>query len=159
MTCASGCTVCDARGKLEHVVTAADSGSVPIELTELKTKNGHPALRVNFEGDVTPNEARGFMAKATRGGQYFGYGHLVVGNIAGLSADVRKVLTSEKTKPTNPPPVAIVLLSAMTRMVASLAMRLTENVNTEDFKNEADAKPWLDERMDVFIAKGGSDTA
>ncbi len=56
------------------------------------------------------------------------------------------------------PPIPIVLLSAMTRMVASLAMRLTENVNTEYFKSEAEAKPWLDERMDVFIAQGGSTT-
>lgn len=132
---------------------------MPIELTQLKTRSGHPVLRVNFQSEVTPYDAAEFMRQAVRGGEFFGYGHLVVGDISGLSSAVRKVLTSEKTRPTNPPPVAIVLVSALTRMVASVAMRLTDNENNEYFKNEVEAKDWLEARMNEFIAKGGAESA
>ena len=130
---------------------------VPITLTQLKTSQGHPVLKVTFEGEVTPAEAQAFHAKVTRGGEHFGCGHLVTGHIAGLSAEVRKILTSEKTTDLNPPPVAIVLVSALTRMVAGVAMRITENDNTDFFKNEPAALEWLEGRMNTFISKRHSE--
>lgn len=136
-----------------------ENRAVPIELSELKTRAGHPVLRVNFEGEVSVLEAEAFLVKVSRGGPMFGHGILVVGNISGLTAQVRKVLTSEKSRPTNPPPVAIMVLSAMTRMVAGLAMRLSQNENTDFFNSEPEAMTWLEGRMETFIAKGGIDAA
>jgi hypothetical protein len=132
---------------------------VPIELTQLKTRSGHPVLRVNFRAEVTTFEAGEFLRKVARGGEFFGYGHLIVGEVESLSGAVRKVLTSEKAKPTNPTPIAMVMASALTRMIATLAMRLTDNENNEFFKNESEALEWLEARMVEYVAKGGTQTA
>lgn len=53
----------------------------------------------------------------------------------------------------NPPPVAVVFESALARMAANLAMRLSDNDNTESFKNEQEALAWLDGRMAEFLRK------
>jgi hypothetical protein len=128
---------------------------VPIEVSELKTKSGHPVLRANFLSEVTVPEARAYHEQIRPGGKYDGWGHLAAGNVSGVSNDVRKVLGSQRPDPLNPPPVAVILSSALARMAASLAMRLSENPNTESFKTEAEAMAWLDERMGVFFAKRG----
>lgn len=126
---------------------------MPIELSETKTKSGHPVLRANFINDVTAADATGYHSRLLPGAQYDGWGHLVVGNVTGVSGDVRKVLASRKPDPRNPPPVAIILSSALARMAAGLAMRLTENDNSETFGTEAQALEWLDGRMTEFARK------
>ncbi len=126
---------------------------MPIELTETKTKSGHPVVRTNFITEVTPADARTYFAKVTPGGNYDGWGHLVVGNVTGVSSEVKKLLASRKTDPKNPPPVAVVLASALARMAASLTMRLTDNHNTDSFKTEEEGLLWLDERMAEFNRK------
>ena len=55
------------------------------------------------------------------GAKYDGFGHLVTGNVTGVSGDVKKVLASQKPDPRNPPPVAVILDSALARMAAGLA--------------------------------------
>ncbi len=130
---------------------------MPIETRELKTASGHPVLRSNFVGDITVAQARGYHEQLVPGARYDGFGHLVVGAISGVSGDVKKVLASRAPDPKNPPPVAIVLDSALARMAAGLAMRLSSNENTEFFKLEPDALAWLDGRMAEFVrkARGG----
>lgn len=124
-----------------------------IETKQLKTASGHPVLRANFQGDITVADARGYHESVIPGGRFERHGHLVVGNISGVSADVKKVLSSRAPDPKNPDPVAIVLESALARMAAGLALRLTNNENTEFFKSEADALAWLDERMTEYVRK------
>jgi hypothetical protein len=126
---------------------------VPIDLTELKTKSGHPVLRASFLSEVTVAEARAYHQQISSGGKYDGWGHIAAGNVSGVSSEVRKVLSSQRPDPLNPPPVAVILSSALARMAASLAMRMSDNANTDSFKNETEALAWLDERMGVFLAK------
>lgn len=126
---------------------------VPIDTKELKTKSGHPILRASFIKEVTVADAQGYHASLIPGAKYDGYGHLIVGNITGVSADVKKVLASQKPDPHNPPPIAIILDSALARMVAGLALRLSENDNTDSFKTEQDALAWLDVKMTEFEKK------
>jgi hypothetical protein len=125
---------------------------VPIELSETKTKSGHPVVRTNFITEVTVADAQKYFAKVTPGGDYDGWGHLVVGNVTGVSSEVKKILGSRKS-PGNPPPVAVVLTSALARMAASLTMRLTDNHNTDSFKTEEEGLLWLDGRMAEFLRK------
>ncbi len=129
--------------------------AVPIDLTELKTKSGHPVLRASFLSEVTVAEARAYHQQISSGGKYDGWGHIAAGNVSGVSSEVRKVLSSQRPDPLNPPPVAVILSSALARMAASLAMRMSDNANTDSFKNETEALAWLDERMGVFLAKRG----
>ncbi len=124
-----------------------------IELKELKTKSGHPVLRANFIKEVTVSDAQRYHEQLLPGAQYEGFGHLIVGNITGVSGDVKKVLSSSKPDPRNPPPIAVLLESALARMAAGLAMRLTENGNSDSFKTEAQALEWLDARMTEFEAR------
>ena len=54
---------------------------------------------------------------------------------------------------TKPPPVAIVLLSPLVRMAASLTTRLMGNGESESFKSEADGLLWLDEKLEAARRK------
>jgi hypothetical protein len=126
---------------------------MPIDTTELRTRSGHPVLRAVFSGDVSVDEAKRYHASIIPGGMYEWHGHLVLGNVAGVSADVKKVLGSVRPDPANPVPVALVFTSALTRMTANLVMRLSGNENNEAFKDEAGALAWLDERVAEFLAK------
>ena len=76
-----------------------------------------------------------------------------MGNVTGVSGEVKKVLSSSKTDARNPPPVALILTSALARMAANLTMRVTNNDNSESFKSEAEGLAWLDVRMAQFEAK------
>ncbi len=129
---------------------------VPIELSELKTKSGHPIIRSNFISEVTVADAQKYFAKVSQGGPYEAWGHLVVGNVTGVSSEVKKILSSQQS-PKNPPPVAVVLGSALARMAASLTMRITGNENTDSFKNEEEGLEWLDGRMAEFLRRRGAD--
>jgi hypothetical protein len=129
---------------------------VPIELTETKTKSGHPIIRTNFITEVTVADAQKYFAKVSPGGPYESWGHLVVGNVTGVSSEVKKILSS-KQSPKNPPPVALVLGSALARMAASLTMRITGNDNTDSFKNEEEGLEWLDGRMAEFLRRSSAD--
>ncbi len=126
---------------------------MPIEVNEAKTKSGHPVVRTNFITEVTVADAQGYIQKVMPGGKYDGFGHLVVGNVTGVSSEVKKVLGSQKPDPRNPPPVAVILSSALARMAASLTLRVTGNHNTDSFRNEEEALQWLDGRMAEFIRK------
>ena len=126
---------------------------MPITLKELKTKSGHPVLHANFVDEITVEDATAYHRRIVPGAQYDGWGHLVTGNVSGVSAEVKKVLASQKPDPQNPPPVAVVLGSAIARLVAGLAMRMSENSNTDSFKSPEQALEWLDERMAVFMSR------
>ena len=126
---------------------------MPIEVSELKTKSGHPVLRAEFISEVTVADARGYHAQLVPGARYEGYGHLICGNITGVSSEVKKVFASQKADPDNPSPIAIILSSALARMAAGLTMRLTDNSNSDAFKTEAEALEWLDARMTEYLKK------
>ncbi|MBL8913748.1 MAG: hypothetical protein JNM17_23805 [Archangium sp.] len=126
---------------------------MPIELSELKTKSGHPIVRAKFVSEVTVRDATEYFAAVRAGAKYDGWGHLACGNVTGVSGEVRKVLSSEQTDQSNPTPVAVVLESALARMAASLTMRLSGNANTDSFKDEAEALAWLDGKMKAFVEK------
>jgi hypothetical protein len=128
---------------------------MPIGLSELTTPSGHPVLKAVFSGDITVPEAQAYHAQLLPGQRYHFVGHLVVGQIRGVSADVKKVLSSYKADQVNPPPVAIVLGSAILSLVAGLVTRTTGNENTEYFSDEKAALEWLDERVAVFLKKAG----
>jgi hypothetical protein len=134
------------------VLGRAESRPVPIELREIKTKSGHPILHTTFITEVTMTDARAYHVRVIPGGEYQHWGHLVVGNVTGVSGEVKKLFAS-KQSPTHPPPVAIVLTSALARMAASLTMRLTNNSNSESFKNEQEGLEWLDTKMSEFLRK------
>jgi hypothetical protein len=119
---------------------------VPIEVTEVKTKSGHPVLRTNFVSEVTLGDVDKYHQR-TPPGQYDDWGHLVVGNVTGVSNEVKKKLSSRKRTIDTQPPVAIVLSSALMRMAASLTMRVMGNDNSESFKSEEDGLAWLEERL------------
>lgn len=126
---------------------------MPIAMTELKTKSGHPVLRADFISEVTVADAKGYHSQLVPGARYDGFGHLICGNITGVSSEVKKVLASQKADAKNPTPIAIILSSALARMAAGLAMRLTDNSNSETFKNEEEALAWLDARMIDYLKK------
>ena len=126
---------------------------MPIDVQELKTKSGYRVLRANFIKEVTVAEAERYHATLLPGAPHDGWGHLVVGNVTGVSGEVKKVLSSSKTDTRNPPPVALILTSALARMAANLTMRVTNNDNSESFKSEAEGLAWLDARMAQFEAK------
>lgn len=138
---------------MRSVVDPRRNVLVPIDVSETKTKSGHPIVRTNFITEVTVADARAYHQKVLPGGTYDGYGHLAVGNVTGVSNEVKKVLGSQKPDPRNPPPVAIILSSALARMAASLTMRVTGNSNTDFFRNEDEALEWLDVRMAEFSRK------
>jgi hypothetical protein len=130
---------------LRFLPRGEDTFPVPIEVQEVKTKSGHPVLRAMFIKEVSVADAA-----------YDGWGHLVVGNVTGVSGEVKKVLSRQKPDPRNPPPIAIILDSALARMAAALAMRLTENGNSDYFKTEPEALEWLDQRMMEFARKAAA---
>jgi hypothetical protein len=126
---------------------------VPIDTSELTTKSGHKVLRAVFSGDVTVAEAKPYHASTLPGGRFALHGHLAIGTVTNLSADVKKVLGSAQADPGNPIPVAIVVSSALIRMMASLVTRAGANENTEFFKDEASALEWLDSALTKFHLK------
>lgn len=126
---------------------------MPLRTREIRTRSGHRVLESTYEGDVTVADAQAFMALVAPGAEHEHSGHLALGRVTALSGEVRKVLGAQKPNPLNPPPVALVIESAMMRMVASLVSRGTENANTEFFKNADEAMAWLDGRMAVYEQK------
>ncbi|MBL8935413.1 MAG: hypothetical protein JNM69_12735 [Archangium sp.] len=125
-----------------------------ITTSELRTASGHPVLRSVYEGDITPDEARRFIELVKPGAPYHLHGHLVLGRIMEVSSEVRRILGSEKPPdPNNPPPVALVIPSALMRMAVSLVMRASGNPNTDFFKDEASALVFLDKAMPEFERK------
>lgn len=113
-------------------------------------------LRASFVSEVTVLEAQGYQNHVLPGGKYDACGHLVVGNITGVSNDVRRVLADQQTNPDNPAPVAVVLESALARMAAGLVMRLANNSNTDFFKTEDDALEWLELKLiNYHVKKAG----
>ncbi|MBL8920787.1 MAG: hypothetical protein JNJ54_18125 [Myxococcaceae bacterium] len=126
---------------------------MPIETSETFTQSGHAVLRAVFKGEVTVEEARRYHSSITPGGRYEWHGHLVLGNVTGVGADVKKVLGSVRPDPANPVPVALLIDSALMRMTANMVMRLSGNDNNEAFKDEGRALEWLDERLTVFHAR------
>lgn len=126
---------------------------MPIASAEITTRSGHKVLRAVFSAEVNVDEARRYHASIIPGGPYEWHGHLVLGNVSGVSAEVKKVLGSVRPDPANPVPVALVFSSALTRMTANLVMRLSGNDNNEAFSDEASALAWLDERLTVFHSK------
>ena len=119
---------------------------MPIEVTELKTKSGHPVLRTNFVSEVTLADVEKYHQR-TPLGQYDGWGYLVTGNVTSVSSEVKKKLTSRQRPTAGRQPVAIVLESALMRMAASLITRVTGSGESESFKSEADALAWLDAQL------------
>ena len=126
---------------------------MPIASTELKSASGHAVLRSVYQEPITVADAEKFIASVRDGAPYRHHGHLIVGQLTSVSGEVRKVLTSEKADPANPPPVAMVMQSALIRMISSLAMRGGGNENLEFFKDEASALTWLDAQMATYEAK------
>lgn len=125
-----------------------------ITSTAIKTASGYDVLRSVYEGDVTVEEAKRFLALVNPGGTYAFHGHLVLGKMLDVSSEVRKVLGSAKPPdPGNPHPVALVVPSALLRMVVSLVMRASQNANTDFFKDEASALEFLDRAMAEFERK------
>jgi len=126
---------------------------MPILSTETKSPGGYAVLRSVYQEPITVADAEKFIASVRDGAPYRHHGHLIVGQLSSVNGEVRKVLSSEKADPTNPPPVAMVMGSALVRMVASLAMRAGSNENLEFFKDEPSALQWLDARMAAYEAK------
>lgn len=125
-----------------------------ISSTPIKTASGYDVLRSVYEGDVTVDEARRFLALVNPGGPYAFHGHLVLGKMLDVSGDVRKVLGAARPPdPDNPHPVALVIPSALLRMAVSLVMRASQNPNTDFFKDEASALEFLDRAMAEFERK------
>jgi hypothetical protein len=108
-------------------------------------------LRSVYEGDITVEDARRFVDQVKPGAPYDHHGHLVLGKMLDVSKEVRKVFSAQKpVDPNNPLPVALVVPSALLRMAISLAMRASENHNTDFFKDEASALAWLDSAMATY---------
>ncbi|MEW6432414.1 MAG: hypothetical protein AB1730_12980 [Myxococcota bacterium] len=126
---------------------------MPIETSEVTTRSGHKVLRAVFSGEVTVDEARRYHQRIIPGAEYDHCGHLVLGNVTGVSSDVKKVLGSVRPDPDNPVPVAMLFPSALTRMTANLVMRLSGNDNSEAFKTEDEALEWLDQRLAHYHAR------
>ncbi len=125
---------------------------MPIHLSDLKTRSGYPVARSEFVTEVTVAEARAFMQKTAPGSAYDGVAFLVVGNVTGISSEVKKALKPDTTNP-NLAPVAIVLNSAIARMLAGLMIRTSGEARSEYFKTEAEALVWLDEAIAGFRAQ------
>ncbi len=122
---------------------------MPIDFAEVKTVSGFRVVRSVYSGEVSVRDAEAFIKAIKPGSALDHCGHLAVGNVSSVSGEVRKVLASQAADPVNPPPVALVITSAIVRLVASLVSRGT-NPNTEFFGDEASARQWLDERMTEY---------
>ena len=120
----------------------------------IRTASGHAVLQSTYSGEVSVEEARSFIEAVKPGGPYDHHGHLVLGNMLDVSKEVRKVLSAQKPQDlNNPVPVALVVPSAMMRMIVSLAMRASGNPNTDFFKDEASALLFLDSAMAEYERK------
>lgn len=120
----------------------------------IRTASGHPVLQSTYSGDITLEEARAFIELVKPGSQFDHHGHLVLGTMLDVSTEVRKVLSAQKPQQAdNPVPVALVVPSAMMRMIVSLAMRASGNPNTDFFKDEASALLFLDGAMAEYERK------
>lgn len=120
---------------------------MPIHVSEVRTPKGALVFRTEFVHEVTLAEAtkyiRGYGAASPHAAEPF----LIVGNVTGLATDVKKVL-----QPTNinlQAPVAVVLNSAIARMLASLMLRAggASGDLSDFFKNETEALAWIDEAL------------
>lgn len=117
---------------------------MPIHVTEVRTPKGAPVLRSEFVHEVTLAEANAYIKQYGAASAHAGSPFLIVGNVTGLAGDVRKVL--QPTDVELKAPVAVVLSSAIARMLASLMLRTTGGDELSDFfKSEADALGWIDE--------------
>lgn len=126
---------------------------MPIETTVVTTKSGHKVLRAVYLGTLTVADAQRYVEDSVPGGRFEHHGHLVLGRIVDVPRDVQKAFAASKPDPTNPPPVALVIESAVVRMISGLVMRSSENPNTEFFKSEPAALEWLDGAMASYEAK------
>jgi hypothetical protein len=125
---------------------------MPITSAELKTRSGYALLRSVYQEPITVADAERFIASVKKGTPWANHGQLIVGQLASVSGEVRKVLTSEKADPANPPPVATVMRSLLLRAVATLLAKAS-NANLQFFKDEATALEWLDGQMRTFEAR------
>lgn len=116
---------------------------MPILLSEVQTPQGRTVARAEFVTEVTVQDARRFLEQTGIGTRYEKLPFLVVGNVSGVSSEVKKALANPH-RLEKPMPVAVVLNSALARMVASLMLRGNDH-SSAYFKNEADALAWLDE--------------
>jgi len=117
---------------------------MPIYLTEVKTPKGRRVARSEFVSEVTLEDARRFLAASGEGTPFANLAFLVVGNVSGVSGEVKKLLSTPRQIET-PMPVAVVLNSAIARMLAGLVLRTNNNKKSDYFKTEAEALAWLDE--------------
>lgn len=120
----------------------------------IRTASGHAVLQSTYSGEITVEEARQFIDSVKPGSPYDHHGHLVLGTMLDVSSEVRKVLSAQKPQDLdNPVPVALVVPSAMMRMIVSLAMRASGNPNTDFFKDEGSALLFLDRGMAEYERK------
>ena len=89
---------------------------MPILLSEVRTPKGRAVARSEFVTEVTVQDAKRFVEETGAGTHYEKLPFLVVGNVSGVSAEVKKALVNPNPI-ANPMPVAIVLNSALARMV------------------------------------------
>lgn len=129
---------------------------MPIVTTETTTASGHKVLRAVFSGTITVKEAEAYHRSLLPGATWEHHGHLVLGNVTDISSDVKKVLSSAKADPVNPIPVALVIPSAMMRMLASLVTRVGTNDNSEFFRDEAAGLAWLDGALTRYHQRRGA---
>ena len=119
---------------------------MPIHVSEVRTANGAKVLRTEFVHEVTLSEAQKYIREYGAASPHADSPFLVVGNVTGLGADVRKVL--QPTDIQLKAPVAVVVSSAIARMLASLMLRASGgNDLSEFFKTETEALPWIDEML------------
>ena len=127
---------------------------MPIETKEVLTASGHLIVRSIYRQEVSEADAQAYIDKCKAGGPWEHAGHLATGQVTSLSASVRAVLESQKPPdPSNMPPVACIIPSAMMRMIASLVTRTTGNSNTEFFKSDSEAIAWLERALATYEAK------
>lgn len=119
---------------------------MPIHVTEVRTQSGAKVLRTEFVHEVTLSEAQKYIREYGAASAYADSPFLVVGNVTGLSSDVRKVL--QPTDIQLKAPVAVVVSSAIARMLASLMLRASGgNELSEFFKVEPEALEWIDSML------------
>ncbi|MGV3622275.1 MAG: hypothetical protein ACO1OB_15770 [Archangium sp.] len=115
-------------------------------MTEVRTPLGARVLRTEFVHEVTLSEAQKYIREYGAASPNADSPFLIVGNVTGLASEVRKVLQPSGIQ--LKAPVAVVVSSAIARMLASLMLRASGgNELSEFFKTEAEALPWVDEML------------
>ncbi|PZR11833.1 MAG: hypothetical protein DI536_15970 [Archangium gephyra] len=119
---------------------------MPIHVTEVRTPKGARVLRTEFVHEVTLSEAQKYIREYGAASPNADSPFLIVGNVTGLAGEVRKVL--QPTDVQLKSPVAVVVSSAIARMLASLMLRASGgNDLSEFFKVEPEALEWIDEML------------